>query len=62
MDHHDPDDAPLTPAEQADVERQGELIAWELRWEDALRAAGHTVPSFMDSVCWGDTPMRRHLT
>ena len=47
-------DAPLTAEEQAAYDRQGELIAMELRWEDALRAAGHEVPAIMDGVRWGN--------
>ncbi|GAA1442031.1 hypothetical protein [Nocardiopsis tropica] len=46
-------DAPLTPKEQVAYDRQGELIAMELRWEDSLRAAGHEVPDAMDGVRWG---------
>jgi len=46
-------DAPLTPKEQADYDRQGELIAMELRWEADLRAAGQKVPGAMDGVRWG---------
>ncbi|MFJ9556311.1 hypothetical protein ACIRPH_21055 [Nocardiopsis sp. NPDC101807] len=48
------DDAPLTPEEQAAYDRQGELIAMELRWENALRASGHRVPATMDGVRWGN--------
>jgi len=47
-------DAPLTPEEQAAYDRQGEIIAWELRWEEDLRAAGIPVPAAMDGVRWGD--------
>ena len=46
--------APLTEEEQAAYVRQGELIAMELRWEQALRAAGREVPAPMDGVRWGD--------
>ncbi|MEU0240954.1 hypothetical protein ABZ234_25025 [Nocardiopsis sp. NPDC006198] len=48
------DDAPLTPEEQAAYDRQGELIAMELSWENALRASGHPVPAAMDGVRWGN--------
>jgi len=46
-------DAPLTAAEQAAYDRQGELIAMELRWEADARAAEVPVPGPMDGVHWG---------
>ena len=39
---------------QAAYDRQGELIATELRWEQALRAAGCEAPAPTDGVRWGD--------
>ena len=47
-------DAPLTPEEQAAYDRQGELIAMELRWENALLHTGHKIPATMDGVSWGN--------